>query len=87
MVQNLCVSICAVVVCLTLYLQDEISQIWEGWLTTICHILIILFAVVADLASVGRTISIERDWIVVICKDSTVLTGRWNNSQVGGITM
>ena len=37
----------------------------------------------ADLANVRRTISIGRDWIVIICQDSAVLTGRSSDSQDG----
>lgn len=73
--QNISVAISAIAVCLTIVYSDDIAGMWDGWLQTLCEIVIIVFAVVADVASVGRQISIERDWIFVICSDKQALTG------------
>ena len=34
-----------------------------------------IFAVLGDIGDVGRKISLERDWIVVMCDDKYELTG------------
>ena len=73
-VQNLGVALSAVIVCLTLKFQDDIMTAWNGWLLVISEGLIIMFSVVANVASVARTIAVERDWIVVICPDTDALT-------------
>ncbi|XP_064614656.1 solute carrier family 40 member 1-like [Liolophura sinensis] len=73
--QNVFVILGALVVILLLAFRSQIAEIWDGWLTALCHALLILFAVLARLASVGNTISIERDWIIEICgRDSERLT-------------
>lgn len=77
--QNICVILGAVVVILLLTFRSQIAEIWDGWLTTLCHVLLILFAVLAHLASVGNTITIERDWIIEICgRDSERLTSKYS---------
>ena len=42
---------------------------------TLCHMGIVFFAVLGDIGDVGRKISLERDWIVVMCGDKYELTG------------
>lgn len=75
-VQNVSVAISAAIVCLTIYHIYDIQDLWQGWLLTFCEMLIVVSSVIADVASVGRQISIERDWIVVICQDRQTLTGK-----------
>ena len=75
-VQNIAVAISAIIVCLTLYYQSDVMTTWDGWLLTLCEALIIAFSVIANVASVARTIAVERDWIVVICDDTDALTSK-----------
>ncbi|ELU18806.1 hypothetical protein CAPTEDRAFT_5305 [Capitella teleta] len=73
-VQNLSVALSALAVCLTLTFQSDVEVIWGGWMMTLCQGVIILFGVIGDVTSIGRTIAVERDWIVVICNDKHSLT-------------
>lgn len=80
--QNLGVAVSAVAVCLTLVFQDQIVVTWDGWLLTVCEIVIIFFSVAANVCSVARTIAVERDWIVIICKDTSTLTSESLNKSL-----
>ena len=51
--------------------QLSAQLMWNGWLEVVCEIAIVVTATVGDLASVARQISIERDWIVVMCQGDT----------------
>ena len=75
-VQNVSVALSAVAVCVLVLYPDAVDEVWDGWLRNVLEGGVILFAVLADLGSVARTISVERDWIVVICRDEQKLTGQ-----------
>lgn len=69
------IALSATAVCLTVTYNSYIVTVWNGWALTLCHCVIVIFAVVGNTASVGRMIAIERDWIVVMVKDKYELTG------------
>ncbi|KAL4222198.1 hypothetical protein ACF0H5_018235 [Mactra antiquata] len=73
-IQNLSIAVCAVVIYVVIYFKTEIEEQWEDkWLLNICFGIIILVAVIAQLASTGNTIAVEKDWIVEICGDDNDL--------------
>ncbi|XP_066441521.1 solute carrier family 40 member 1-like [Eleutherodactylus coqui] len=76
-IQNSSVTACCVVLMLVFSYKNEIEQIWHGWLTVICYGVVIILADLANLASTALTITIQKDWIVVITGD--------NRSQLAGM--
>ena len=77
-VQNLFVILGAVTLGLYIHYLDAIALIWDGQLGVLLEIIVILFAIVGELASLAVKISIEKDWIVVIAgKDSSKLAGNY----------
>uniref|UniRef100_A0A672KLJ7 Solute carrier family 40 member n=1 Tax=Sinocyclocheilus grahami TaxID=75366 RepID=A0A672KLJ7_SINGR len=65
-IQNISVTVCSIVLMLVFSYKKRIEQIWDGWLTVVCYMVVIVLANVANLASTALTIAIQRDWIVVI---------------------
>jgi hypothetical protein len=59
--QNLVVALCCGLLAAFFWISS-----WPEWVVTATPIVVILLAVVADLASVGSRIAVEKDWIVVI---------------------
>ena len=43
-IQNVCVALSALAVFFTIYFEEEVKVIWDGWMQTMCHIIIIVFA-------------------------------------------
>ena len=68
--------ISAAAVIVHMWFDKEMETMWDGWLSILLQVIIIGAAVIGDVASIGRTISIERDWIVVICEDNESLTSK-----------
>ncbi|PIO36926.1 hypothetical protein AB205_0060880, partial [Aquarana catesbeiana] len=46
--------------------KNELLSMYQGWLLTLCYILVITIANIANLASTAMGITIQRDWIVVV---------------------
>uniref|UniRef100_H3AKR5 Solute carrier family 40 member n=1 Tax=Latimeria chalumnae TaxID=7897 RepID=H3AKR5_LATCH len=71
-IQNSSVTVCSIVLMLIFSYKHWIEQMWDGWLTMWeCYIFrVIILADVANLASTALTITIQRDWIVVITGDN-----------------
>lgn len=70
-IQNVAVVTCAVIV-LIMFKQSNSSPIF-----VILGVVLVIVAIVARLSSLGTTIAIERDWVVVIAKeDSFLLAGK-----------
>lgn len=65
-INNFTICVNASIVLVVLYYQDRLSTLFDGWVMTCCKGLIIVVAVVSQLASVGMQISLQRDWVVVI---------------------
>ncbi|XP_063780877.1 solute carrier family 40 protein member 1-like [Pseudophryne corroboree] len=76
-IQNSSVTACCIVLMLIFSYKNEIEQIWHGWLTVFCYGVVIILADLANLASTALTITIQKDWIVVITGD--------NRSQLAGM--
>lgn len=77
--QNILVAFCAVIVFVVVWYHETLRTLWpdEGALT-LFHALIIVVAILGDLASIARSISVERDWIVEICgRDKDLLASKW----------
>ncbi|XP_067649629.1 ferroportin-like [Haliotis asinina] len=72
--QNLFVALCAGVVYVNLTYHENFMTMWDGWLQKLASAVIIILAILANLASVARMIAVERDWVVEICgKDKDML--------------
>ncbi|KAG9276094.1 solute carrier family 40 member 1-like [Astyanax mexicanus] len=65
-IQNISVTVCSIVLMLVFSYKKWVEEIWDGWLTVVCYMVVIVLADVANLASTALTIAIQRDWIVVI---------------------
>uniref|UniRef100_F7CJ73 Solute carrier family 40 member n=1 Tax=Monodelphis domestica TaxID=13616 RepID=F7CJ73_MONDO len=75
--QNSSVTACCMVLMLVFSYKSEIERIGQGWLMVACYVAVIILADLANLASTALTITIQRDWIVVITGD--------NRSQLAGM--
>uniref|UniRef100_A0A8C3PC97 Solute carrier family 40 member n=1 Tax=Chrysemys picta bellii TaxID=8478 RepID=A0A8C3PC97_CHRPI len=71
-IQNSSVTACCVVLMLVFSYKAEIEQMWHGWFTVsvFCYAVVIILADLANLASTALTITIQKDWIVVITGDN-----------------
>lgn len=69
---------CAVVVLIML------KEKFSGWKFFIFAVVLVLLAIIARLASLGTTIAIERDWVVVIAKEDEFLLAGMCFLFVGG---
>ncbi|XP_074841595.1 ferroportin-like [Carettochelys insculpta] len=69
-IQNSSVTACCVVLMFVFSYKTEMEQMWHGWLTVFCYAVVIFLADVANLASTALTITIQKDWIVVITGDN-----------------
>uniref|UniRef100_K7FVK5 Solute carrier family 40 member n=1 Tax=Pelodiscus sinensis TaxID=13735 RepID=K7FVK5_PELSI len=76
-IQNSSVTACCVVLMLVFSYKTEMEQMWHGWFTVFCYAVVIILADLANLASTALTITIQKDWIVVI-------TGE-NRGQLAGM--
>ncbi|XP_050795664.1 solute carrier family 40 member 1-like [Gopherus flavomarginatus] len=69
-IQNSSVTACCVVLMLVFSYKSEIEQMWHGWFTVFCYAVVIILADLANLASTALTITVQKDWIVVITGDN-----------------
>ncbi|KAG8443029.1 hypothetical protein GDO86_011735 [Hymenochirus boettgeri] len=76
-IQNSSVTACCIILMLVFSYKAEIEQIWNGWLTVFCYAVVIVLADLANLGRTALTITIQKDWIVVITGD--------NRSQLAGM--
>ncbi|XP_052000223.1 solute carrier family 40 member 1-like [Xyrauchen texanus] len=65
-IQNISVTVCSIVLMFVFTYKKWVEEIWDGWLTVVCYMVVIILADVTNLASTALTIAIQRDWIVVI---------------------
>ncbi|XP_063286209.1 solute carrier family 40 member 1-like [Pelobates fuscus] len=68
-VQNVSVIICGFILMGVFLYKTQLLSMYQGWLLTICYILVITIANIANLASTAMSITIQRDWIVVVAGD------------------
>ncbi|XP_013881655.1 solute carrier family 40 member 1 [Austrofundulus limnaeus] len=74
LVQNSCVIVCGVLLMLVFHFKEQLSVLYNGWILTVCYILVITIANIANLASTATSITIQRDWVVVVAgQDSSSL--------------
>jgi len=66
--QNSLLAICATTVALTFFFWDSIYFLWDGRVIIVLQSIIVLTAAMSRLASVGTTIVVEKDWIVVLAE-------------------
>ncbi|XP_033921562.1 ferroportin [Melopsittacus undulatus] len=65
-VQNASVILCGIILMVIFLFKTQLLTLYHGWLLTMCYILVITIANIANLASTATAITIQRDWIVVI---------------------
>ncbi|XP_065525965.1 solute carrier family 40 member 1 [Lathamus discolor] len=65
-VQNASVILCGIILMIIFLFKTQLLTLYHGWLLTMCYILVITIANIANLASTATAITIQRDWIVVI---------------------
>ncbi|XP_041940343.1 solute carrier family 40 member 1 [Alosa sapidissima] len=65
-VQNTAVILCGILLMVVFQFKEQLTELYSGWLLTTCYILVISIANIANLASTATSITIQRDWIVVV---------------------
>lgn len=74
LVQNSCVIVCGILLMLVFQFREQLVELYNGWILTTCYILVITIANIANLASTATSITIQRDWVVVVAgQDSSRL--------------
>uniref|UniRef100_A0A3Q0R988 Solute carrier family 40 member n=1 Tax=Amphilophus citrinellus TaxID=61819 RepID=A0A3Q0R988_AMPCI len=74
LVQNSCVIVCGILLMLVFNFKEQLADLYNGWILTSCYILVITIANIANLASTAMSITIQRDWVVVVAgQDSSKL--------------
>ncbi|XP_077435732.1 solute carrier family 40 member 1 [Vanacampus margaritifer] len=72
--QNTCVMACGIILMVVFRFKEQLMEVYNGWLLTACYILVISIANMANLASTAMSITIQRDWVVVVAgQDSSKL--------------
>ncbi|TSW62333.1 Solute carrier family 40 member 1 [Bagarius yarrelli] len=69
LVQNSSVIVCGILLMLVFSFKDQLTVLYDGWLLTFCYIMVISIANIANLASTAMSITIQRDWVVVVAGD------------------
>jgi len=77
-IQNTCVSLCAVLLSWFIVYKSEHPEISDWWVLLVSVIAIIL-ASVARLASSGVNIIIQKDWIVIIADNDNDILAKMNS--------
>ncbi|KAL0964010.1 hypothetical protein UPYG_G00316480 [Umbra pygmaea] len=73
-VQNCAVILCGILLMVVFQFKEQLDELYNGWVLTCCYILVISIANIANLASTAMSITIQRDWVVVVAgKDSSKL--------------
>ncbi|KAM8934164.1 ferroportin-like [Pelodytes ibericus] len=74
-VQNVSVILCGIILMVIFMYKLQLTTI-NNWILTLCFILVIIIASIANLGSTATGITIQRDWIVVVAGgDTCVLAG------------
>jgi iron-regulated transporter 1 len=66
--QNSLLVICATTIAFTFFFWDSICLLWDGRVLIILQGIIVLTAAISRIASVGTSIAVEKDWIVVLAE-------------------
>uniref|UniRef100_A0A4W5P0A3 Solute carrier family 40 member n=1 Tax=Hucho hucho TaxID=62062 RepID=A0A4W5P0A3_9TELE len=73
-VQNCAVILCGILLMVVFHFKEQLAELYNGWVLTCCYILVISIANIANLASTAMSITIQRDWVVVVAgQDSSKL--------------
>ncbi|KAM4608882.1 solute carrier family 40 member 1 [Polymixia lowei] len=73
-VQNCCVILCGILLMVVFQFKEQLAELYNGWILTACYIMVITIANIANLASTATSITIQRDWVVVVAgQDSSKL--------------
>jgi iron-regulated transporter 1 len=78
LVQNICVILDCVIVGLFFFYQEEIEAI--AWLHSLLEAGVMILAIIANLASSGSQIVVEKDWIVCISNGNDNFLARLNSN-------
>ncbi|XP_068248256.1 solute carrier family 40 member 1-like [Palaemon carinicauda] len=74
-VQNLMVCVCAAILVVMTTRRDYFMA-WDGWALIVAEGFVILTACIAQIGTLGSKLTIEKDWILVICgQDQALLAG------------
>lgn len=65
-IQNVCVAVNCILLALYFYFKDDLLELFGSWLPWAAATLVISISMLANLASTGSKIVVEKDWIVVI---------------------
>ncbi|XP_066544605.1 solute carrier family 40 member 1 isoform X2 [Amia ocellicauda] len=65
-VQNCSVILCGILLMVVFQFKAQLTEMYNGWLLTACYIMVITIANIANLASTATSITIQRDWVVVV---------------------
>uniref|UniRef100_A0A3B4CTU6 Solute carrier family 40 member n=1 Tax=Pygocentrus nattereri TaxID=42514 RepID=A0A3B4CTU6_PYGNA len=66
---NISFILCGILLMLVFQFKEQLTVLYNGWLLTTCYILVITIANIANLASTAMSITIQRDWVVVVAGD------------------
>jgi iron-regulated transporter 1 len=78
--QNSLLLICATTVTLLFFFWDSIYSLWDGYFIIFLQSIIVLTAAMSRIASVGTTIIVEKDWIIILAEgDLNHLASRWSS--------
>ncbi|XP_059356425.1 solute carrier family 40 member 1-like [Carassius carassius] len=69
-VQNSAVILCGLLLMAVFHFKVQLTTLYNGWLLTTCYIMVITIANIANLASTAMSITIQRDWVVVVAGDN-----------------
>lgn len=77
-IQNLLAAVCCAI--LALYFGMLEKDTWPEWVTEALPTVTIVFAVIANLASLGSKISVEKDWVSVIAAGDNDKLAKMNST-------
>ncbi|XP_054643084.1 solute carrier family 40 member 1 isoform X2 [Dunckerocampus dactyliophorus] len=80
-VQNSCVIACGILLMVVFQFKEQLAEVYNGWILTTCYILVISIANMANLASTATSITIQRDWVVVVAGQDSSKLAESENSQ------
>ncbi|KTF73109.1 hypothetical protein cypCar_00036597 [Cyprinus carpio] len=80
-VQNSAVILCGVLLMAIFQFKEQLTILYSGWLLTTCYIFVITIANIANLASTAMSITIQRDWVVVVAGDDRSKLAEIGNNE------
>ncbi|XP_078539819.1 ferroportin-like [Lissotriton helveticus] len=77
-VQNASVAFCAATLIVIFLYKTELISLYQGWPLTICYLVVITIGTIATLASTATSITIQRDWIIVVAGENRTCLAAMN---------